>query len=99
MKSFAGTVEMLKRGVDIKDAEEWRRAAARVGWIKETMAALRAAHAAMMDRFDSVPDDVGDEEFTRICNEEQAKVDAILHQLHAVRDRDEWPAHLYFGGV
>jgi hypothetical protein len=44
-------------------------------------------------------DRVSEAEFNRIFDEEQAKVSAILDQFAAIRQRDEWPPEIYFGGV
>jgi hypothetical protein len=88
----AGEMEPLEPG-------EWKRVKARVAWVKETMAALAEAQRHMDKRCLAAVERVPDEEFHRIFDEEQAKVSAILDQLHAVRDHDRWPAELYFGGV
>lgn len=103
--SFAGTIEMLERGVQL-DAEAWRRTAARVAWVKETVAALKDAHQrlfAAWDRvFDALPDDLEDEEVEAMHlpdPPEQAEVDAIYGALQDVIQHDRWPAHLYFGGL
>lgn len=98
-KRFNASVEMLRRGVVCRDEGEWRRVRARIAWVSKTMAALRAAQRAMDQRCDAAVDQVSEEEFERICDEEQAKVCAILDQLHAVRDRDEWPRELHWGGI
>lgn len=97
--AYEGTIEMLRRGVLIEDAAEWRCHAARVGWIKETIAALAKAQRQMDERCMAAVDRVSEVEFERIFDEEQAKVCVFLDQLHAVRDHDRWPPHLYRGGV
>ena len=40
-----------------------------------------------------------EEEFERLFDEEEAKVEAIRAQLDAVIERDEWPRELYFGEI
>lgn len=71
----------------------------RAVWVRETVEALRRAQAHMDERCLDAVDRVPEAEFSRIFDEEQAKVCAILDQLHAVRDHDRWPRHLYFGGL
>jgi hypothetical protein len=95
------TIEMLRRaaGREPLDPAEWKRVKARVAWVRETVAALQAAHKAMDERCLAAVGRVPEEEFERICDEEQAKVCAILDQLNVAGERDEWPRHLYFGGI
>jgi hypothetical protein len=106
MMNFAGTIKMLEYGMQIEDAAEWRRTAARVAWVRETVAALREAHQrlfAAWDRmFDSLPDDIDDEELEAMNlpdPPEQAEADAIHALIEDVLQHDQWPAHLYFGGL
>jgi hypothetical protein len=106
------------------DAAEWKRAKARVAWVRETVAALIEAQRRMDalaqsvrgtdeqgalaqsvrgtdeqgTRCSAAVDRVSEEEFNRIFDEEQAKVSAILDQFAAIRERDEWPPEVYFGG-
>lgn len=81
------------------DAQEWKRVKARVAWVRETVEALKEAHRHRDERCMAAVDRVPEEEFERICDEEQAKVCLFLDQLQAARDHDRWPAHLYFGGI
>ena len=94
------------------DAAEWKRAKARVAWVRETVAALIEAQRHMDvlaqsvrgtdeqgTRCSAAVDRVSEKEFSRIFDEEQAKVSAILDQFDAIRERDEWPPEIYFGGV
>jgi len=93
------TIEILqRRGPELGplDPAEWKRVKARVGWVRETLAALHDAQDRMHERCRAAVDRVPEAEFERICDEEQAKVDAIMDALNAVRDRDEWPRHLYW---
>ena len=93
------TIEMLRRGFECADAAEWRRKAARCAWVKGSMAALRQAQRQMDDICMAAVDRLSEEEFERLVEEEQAKVDAIRDPIDAVIERDEWPKHLYFGGI
>ena len=77
---------------------EWKRAKARVAWLRGAIAALEEAQRHMDERCGAAVDRVSEEEFNRICDEEQAKVCAILDQFAAIRERDEWPPEVYFGG-
>jgi hypothetical protein len=78
---------------------EWKRVKVRVAWVSGAIAALEVAERQMHERCRAAVNRVSEEEFNRIFDEEQAKVSAILDQLHAARDHDRWPAELYFGGV
>ena len=71
---------------------------ARVAWVRSAIAALEEAQRQMDERCGAAVDRVSEEEFNRICDEEQAKVCAILDQFAAVRERDEWPPEAFFGG-
>ena len=93
------TIRMLASGVRTEDAAEWRRKAARCAWVKETMSALRQAQRQMDERCTAAVDRLTEEEFERLFDEEQAKVDAIRAPIDAVIERDEWPRHLYFGNI
>ena len=73
--------------------------AARGTWVRETGAALRAAQRAMDDRCDEAAGRLSEAAFERLCDAEQAKVDAFLAPLRAAADHDKWPRHLYFGCV
>ena len=87
---------LLTRRGEPLDPEEWKQAKARATWVTDTIAALRAANRHMDERCMAAVNRVPEEEFERIFDEEQAKVCAILDQLHAVRDHDRWPAHLHW---
>lgn len=93
------TIEMLRRGFECADAAEWRRKAARCAWVKKTMAALRKAQREMDDICMAAVDQLTEEEFERLVDEEQAKVDAIRAPIDAVIERNEWPKHLYWGEI
>lgn len=104
--SAQATIHALLGGLATADPGEWRRKAARIAWVKETMARLRAAQkkvdAAWERLFEGLPDDISDEELEALDlpePPEQAEVDAIFAELDAVRERDLWPRHLYFGVI
>ncbi len=78
---------------------EWRRVAARIAWAREIMAAWAEAQRQMDDRCRAAVDRLSDEEFEKLCDEEQAKVDAIRARIDAVIERDQWPRELYFSGI
>lgn len=86
-------------------AEEAERAEARrearVAWVKEIVAALRAAQERVDEAWDRIfaalPEDLDDEEVEAIPEPpEQAELDAILAEIAAVRDHDRWPRELYW---
>jgi hypothetical protein len=87
------------KGMDELDPSEWRRVAARTAWVRETVARLREAHQAMMDRWDAATGTMSEEEFERLCDEDEAKIAAIRAQIDAVIERDEWPKHLYWKDI
>jgi heme oxygenase len=68
---------------------------ARMAWTRETAAALREAQREMNDRLDAVVMRVSEEEFNRLFDEEQAKVDAFLKPMRAAAEQDKWPRHLH----
>ncbi len=77
------------------------RVAARVAWVREAIAALKAAQKRVdeaWDRiFDALPEDLDDDELEAIPSpSEQAELDSILAEIEAVRDHDKWPKHLYW---
>ena len=97
--NFHGTIKMLERGLRTDDAEEWRRKAARTQWCMEMLEKWWAAVQHQDKRCMEAVDKLSEEEFERLCDEEQAKVDAIRTEIDAVIEHDRWPAHLHFGGV
>ena len=87
-------------------AAEWKRAAARGAWVRETAAAWREAHrrlnAAWGRIFAALPGDLSDEELEALNlpdPPEQAEVDALWAQLNDVVQNDRWPRKLYLGGI
>jgi hypothetical protein len=80
------------------------RVAARVAWVKERIAALKAAQQRADEAWerivDALPDDVDDDELEASPPPpEQAELDAILAEIEAVRDHDRWPRKLHWGDV
>ena len=100
--SSSDTIEILlrrgRKGQEPLDPREWKRVKTRVAWVKGTVAALAEAQRRMDERCMAAVNRVSEEEFNRIFDEEQAKVCAILDQLNAVRDYDQWPPELVWGG-
>jgi hypothetical protein len=93
-----------------REAEEEQRAAsrqaARLAWLRETFAAMIAAQERVgeaWDRiFDTLPDDLDDEELEAMNlpdPPEQAEVDAFYEKIEAARERDVWPREFYWRDV
>jgi hypothetical protein len=103
------TVRALLAAAGAVAGEEEQRAArvaARVAWVKERIADLKAAQeradAAWLRIVDALPDDLDEDELDALDipePPEQAELDAILAEIEAVRDHDRWPRHLYWGNV
>jgi hypothetical protein len=98
------TIRALLGGAEQAADEEKRaeaRRAARLAWVHEAMAALRAAQKKVDDAwtriFDALPEDLDDEEVEQIPEPpEQTELDALWAEIEAVRDHDRWPRHLYW---
>ena len=80
------------------------RVAARVAWVKERIAALKAAQKRADEAWtrivDALPDDDSDDDLEAgPPPPEQAELDAILAELDAVRHHDRWPKELHWGDV
>jgi hypothetical protein len=100
---FLSLLAAAARGA-AEDERAAARIAARVAWVKEVMARLRAAQKraddAWMRAVCALPEDHSDEELNAIPEPpEQAELDAIRAQVDAVVEEDKWPAHLYWGDV
>jgi hypothetical protein len=80
-------------------SETANRRAARAEWVRATAAAWREAQQAMDRRCDAAVFQLSEEEFEALCDEEEAKVEAFRAPLMAVKERDLWPRHLYFGVI
>ena len=72
---------------------------ARAAWVKATAAAWREAQEAMDERLAAIVEQVSEEEFDRLYDEEDAKVDLFRAPLKAVAERDVWPRELHWGGI
>jgi hypothetical protein len=72
---------------------------ARAAWVKATAAAWREAQRQMDERCDAAVTRLSEEEFERLCDEEEAKVDAFRAPLTAVAERDAWPREMHWGGI
>jgi hypothetical protein len=94
------------------DAAEWKRAKARVAWVRGAIAALEQAQRQMDvlaqsvrgtdeqgTRCSAAVDRVSEAEFNRIFDEKQAIVHLWLDLLNAVVDDRRGPPHLQFGGI
>jgi hypothetical protein len=90
------TIHALLAGLEATDPGDWRRRAARIAWIKETIAAFRQAQEEMDERCSAAVGTVSEEEFERPCEEEEAKVELFRGPLFALRDHGLWPRHLYW---
>jgi dissimilatory sulfite reductase (desulfoviridin) alpha/beta subunit len=75
------------------------RREARAAWVDATVAAWGEAQRQMDERLTAIVEQVSEEEFERLCDEEEAKVDAFRVPLQAAAERDVWPRELYFGCV
>jgi hypothetical protein len=76
--------------------ERWNRITARVAWFRETSDAWLKAQHEMDDRCTAAVDHLTEQEFDRLFDAEQAKVDAIRAPLQAVIDHDRWPRELHW---
>jgi hypothetical protein len=75
------------------------RREARAAWVRQTCRAWGEAQRAMDDKLTAIVTKVSEEEFDRLFEEEQAKVDAIRQPLTDVQERGLWPRELYWGAV
>jgi hypothetical protein len=73
--------------------------ARRMAWVGETSAAFRRAQRAMDEGCDEAVTRLSGEEFERLCDQEEAKVDAFRKPLRDAAERDLWPRHLHAGGL
>jgi hypothetical protein len=77
-------------------AEPAERIAAREAWVRRTAAAWREAQREMDERCGVAVARLSEEEFERLFDAEQAKVDAIRAEIDDVIEHDRWPKHLYW---
>ena len=75
------------------------RKQARGDWVRKTAAAWREAQRQMNQRCGEAVEHLSEEEFERLCDQEEAKVDAFRKPLKDAAERDVWPRALYFGDV
>ncbi len=80
------------------------RVAARVAWVKERIAALKAAQERADEAWtrivDALPDDFDEDDLEAgPPPPEQVELDAIHAELDAVRYHDRWPKELHWGDV
>ncbi len=76
-----------------------RLKAARGAWVRRTAAAWREAQRQMDERLDEAVNRVSEEDFERLCDEEEAKVDVFRAPMKLAAEKDLWPRSLYFGGI
>jgi len=75
------------------------RREARAAWVRQTCRAWADAQTEMDHFLTSIVNQVSEEEFERLFEEQQAKVDAIRQPLKDVEERGLWPRELYLGGI
>jgi hypothetical protein len=97
---FQSLLAAAARGA-AEDERAAARIAARIAWVKEIMAKLRAAQQradeAWLRAVGALPEDHSDEELEAIPEPpEQAELDAIRAQVDAVVEQDRWPKELYW---
>ena len=90
--NFRHTIRALLAGA----AQTAEHRDARAAWVRETAAAWREAQRQMDDRCSEAAGRLSEEAFERLCDEEEAKVDAFRAPLRAVAERDVWPRELYW---
>jgi hypothetical protein len=72
------------------------RRAERAAWARKTCRAWADAQHEMHEFLVGMVTKVSEEEFERLCDEQQAKVDAIHQPIKDVAERDMWPRHLHW---
>ena len=106
--TYKATIEaLLAAATEVAGDRERReaRVTARVAWVKERIAALKAAQQRADEAWarivDALPDDLDDDDELDAIPPppEQADLDAIHAELEAVRDHDRWPKKLHWGCV
>lgn len=73
--------------------------AARVAWVKATTAAWGEAQERMDERLTAAVEKVSTEEFDRMFEEEDAKVELHRGPVKLAWDRDVWPRELHARGI
>jgi hypothetical protein len=90
------TPEQTIRALLATASEPARRNARRQAWILKTHAAWCRAMREMDDKCMAAVDRLTEEEFDRLFDQEEAKVDALRTLLDDVIERDKWPREMHF---
>lgn len=83
----------------------WARMKARLAWVDEQLEAMQRLHDALGEYWGRYADEHPEIDFEDPdCPQppqppEQAALERIEEAIAAVRERDQWPPHLYFGDV
>ena len=73
--------------------------AKRLAWARHAAERWLAAQTAMDERCTEAVGRLSEEEFERLCEEEEAKIERFRGPLIEARDQDKWPWELYSGGI
>jgi hypothetical protein len=95
------TIQMLLRQAHREplSPEQWKWAKARCAW---ALGLVEKWYQAMCHRDEvctAAVERLSEEEFNRLFDREEAKVEALRAEIDAVIERDEWPLEMYFGGI
>ena len=93
------TIKRTIRALLAEAGKPARLKEARAAWVRQTAAALRDAQRRMDERLDEAVNRVSEEEFERLCDEEEAKVDVFHEPMKLAAEKDLWPRSLYSGGI
>lgn len=93
------TPEQTIRALLATAGEPARRRARRQAWAMKTWAAWSRAQREMDDKCMAAVDRLTEEEFDRLFDQEEAKVDALRTLLDDVIERDKWPREMHFGCI
>jgi hypothetical protein len=95
------TIQMLLRQAHREplSPEQWKRVAARTAWVRETIEKWYQAMRHRDEVCTAAVERLSEEEFDRLFDREEAKVEALRAEIDAVIERDEWPLEMYFGGI
>lgn len=94
-QTLANLLETARQGAREED-RAYSRGQARLAWIEERIADLKAAQKRADEAWFRLVDAHPDEDEDLPPPPEQAELDAILAELWAVRDKDLWPKDMYF---
>jgi len=89
------------QGAAADEEQAAARIAARCAWVAQAVPAFMAAQERVGEAwariFESLPEDLPDEELEKLPDPpEQAQADALWAEIKAVRDHDRWPRHLHW---